>query len=277
MKCVFNASHFTTVIRKDNELLAQSVYLSTSIEAIGMVRADVSSFMINGAEWEIYRSPDNLLNELADVPELKGTEAFLNVGQALRDVIGDRGGGLPRELLAECIRGLIQAETFVYQERGYSSPEAYDNYWEELSADYCRYFTNLDKVEKHWRDHVGPFERGRSLYNRCKKSEVWVGQDGRISSGGSFIDSYHELCVQIRIDSRGVIEECQGNFLRAPDRICFENADNLNIMIGQNLADLSKRQIGGDLGGPQGCFHLVDLVYDIGQAVNEVFQGMRRG
>lgn len=272
MKCVFNSNHATTVIRQMDQLWSQSSYISTVMEAVAKIRVDAATFAINDARWGIYRSSDGVLDQLAEVRELIGVEAFIDVGSSLRAAVGEKGGGLPRELLAECVRGLIQAETFVYKERGYASAKEYDEYWEEYDRDYCRYFSDADKVEKPWREYIGNSERGDDLYNRVKSTQVWVCRDGGLLIYGSFVDSFHELSIQIQTSPAGIVQECQGNYLRAPGQACFDNQQNLPSLLGMDLFSMSKKDVAAKLGGAQGCYHLVDIVFDASYAVEHVIR-----
>jgi len=267
--CIYHANYSTMVVRRDNELWSQCVYLNTDTEAVGMLRVEVSSFQIKEARWHVYRSPGKTLNGGSEVPELNGLEAFMQIGPVLQQQLGDQGGGLARELLAECVRGLMQAETFVYRERGYTSAKEYDDYWNEVLKDSCHYFSNLDRIAQSWMDYIGSDMRDHSLYNRVKSTNILQSDNGLLINA-NFLDSFHELTVNITLDSDGTIGGCSGNYLRAPDRICFESSELLEKMIGKKIAGLTKKDIARDLGFSTGCTHLVDLVYDISQAVAAV-------
>lgn len=267
MRCIFHASYSTTVLRRGDELWSQCVYLSTDTEAMGMLRVDVSSFHIMEARWDVYRSPGKALNGGGELPGLKGTEAFMHIGPVLQQQVGELGGGLARELLAECARGLMQAETFVYRERGYVSAKEYDDYWDGILKDSCRYFANLDRVAQPWMDYIGDDLRDNSLYNRIKSTNILCNSNNSLLINANFLDSFHELTVNVLADFDGVIKDCTGNYLRAPDKVCFENAELLEKLAGKNLSRLTKKDIAQDLGFSSGCTHLVDLVYDISQAV----------
>ncbi|MGI6549253.1 MAG: DUF2889 domain-containing protein [Syntrophomonadales bacterium] len=267
MQCIYHANYFTTVLRRDDELWSQCVYLTTDVEATGMLQVEVASFNIKDAWWEVYRSPDKTLKGCFQVPELKGIEAFMHIGPVLKQQVGEQGGGLARELLAECARGLMQAETFVYQERGYASEREYDDYWNETLKNSCRYYTNLDRVAQPWMDYIGGAVRGNSLYNRMKSTNILNSSENRMLINANFVDSFHELTVNIVAESDGTIRESTGNYLRAPDRVCFENSELLAKLVGQSLTGMTKKEIAKDLGYSSGCTHLVDLVYDISQAV----------
>ncbi len=270
MQCIYHANYFTTVLRRNDELWSQCVYLSTDIEATGLLRVEVSSFNIKEARWDVYRSPAKALNGGSELLGLKGSEAFMHIGPILQEQVGERGGGLARELLAECVRGLMQAETFVYQERGYVSAKEYDDYWNETLKDSCRYFSNLDRVAQPWMDYIGDDVRDNSLYNRVKSTNILHGSENRLLINANFVDSFHELTVNVEADSDGTIRESTGNYLRAPDRVCFENSELLPKLVGKNLTGLNKKEIAKDLGFSSGCTHLVDLVYDISRSVAAV-------
>jgi len=269
MEVLYQGSFFSTVKRvHGGELLAETFFISTAFEAVGWLRVGLKSFEIKEARWDIYRSPDNSLNGGRNSPELKGVEAYFKVGGDLRRAVGGVGGGLPQELLAECIRGIIQAETFVFAERGYPTARAYEEFWKKTYLNSCRKYSNLDRVIQSWYDHVGDCTRNGCLFTRNKSCSVYRQPDGSLMATGGFSDSFHELSVCLSIAGiGGVITACTGNFLRAPDPVCFENVDHLASLIGKDIANLSKKELAKDTGGPQGCNHLVDIIYDTGKAV----------
>ncbi len=267
MYFIYHTCYSTMVTRKDQELQSQCVYLSTDTEAIGTLRVEVSSYRIKEARWEVCRSPGDALNGIFEVPDLKGSEAYSNAGAILREKVGDQGQGLARELISECVRGLLQSETYVYKERGYASAKEYDDHWEQNDTISCRYYSNIDRIVQHWREYIGDYARNDSLYNKIKTCTLMRHPDDSIMSNASFIDSYHELIVSMETDADGTVNKCSGNYLRAPDQICFECADLLKLLLGKNLADLKKKALAQDLGGSIGCNHLVDLVFDISRAI----------
>lgn len=266
MHCIYHASYSTTVLRRNDDLWSQCVYLSTDTEAMGMLRVDVYSFHIKEARWHVYRSPGKALNGGGEVPGLIGSEAFMHIGPVLHHQFGEQRGVMARELLAECVRGLMQAETFVYRERGYASAKEYDEYWDGILKDSCRYFSNLDRVAQPWMDYIGGDVRDNSLYNRIKSTNILSSSDNCLLINANFLDSFHELTVNISANFDGIIQGCTGNYLRAPDKVCFENSELLVKMVGRNLTGLTKKDIAQDLGFSSGCTHLVDLVYDISQS-----------
>ena len=268
MEIMYQVNSFSTVKRvHGSELLADCFFLSTGCEAIGQLRVDIESFIIKEARWEVLRSPDGSLNGEREVEALKGTEAYFDVGGALRRAVGEDGGGLAMELLAECIRGIIQAETYVHTVRGYPTARAYEAHWNKFYLDSCRYYSNLDRVNQQWFDHVGSYARDRCLFNRVKNCVVYQDPEGNLTATGTFCDSFHELGLYVSLTDKGVITSCTGNFLRAPDRVCFENEGHLASLVGKSIAGIKKKEVAGFTGGPQGCNHLVDLAYDLGKAV----------
>jgi hypothetical protein len=58
---------------------------------------------------------------------------------------------------------------------------------------------------------------------------------------------------------------------RAPHTPCYElSHTKAESFIGQPVDSFKKRDIGKILGGAPGCFHLVDIVYDMSTAVAEL-------
>ncbi|MCL6639604.1 MAG: DUF2889 domain-containing protein [Firmicutes bacterium] len=273
MEFVYQSNCFASVnCLNGGELLAQSFYLATDSEAAARIRVDAGSFRIKEAGWEIYRSPGGRWNGGRELPELVGVEAYFNAGGHLRRAAGDEAAGLPRELLAECVRGIIQSETYIFTGRGHATARAYEDFWEKLYAGSCRYYSNLDRVKQGWFDHVGELGRSRCLYNRNKSCTVYRDSGGGLTVTGAFCDSFHELGVRAVLDPEGVALAVSGDFKRAPDAVCFENKGHLAFLPGKNLACSGKKEVAEIAGGPQGCNHLVDLLYDMAKAARCVIR-----
>lgn len=258
MTILFQSNFCTTVTKiNDSEIVAQSNLLSTDYEAAGSIRA-TTAFAIQAARWDIYRSPQGILNGGSDVPGLIGEEAYLQAGGALKPV-GKEHGDLPKELLAECVRGIIQAETYLFTHRGFLSQETYEAFWKENYRNSCRLYSNQDRITQSWHDHIAHRQWGESLFNRFKTAVVRGDEDGSLVTVGGFTDSFHEFGVKLVVVD-GVIKSCTGDFLRAPDPICFENVCHLATLSNLDISTLSKRELSSYVGGAQGCSHLLDLL-----------------
>lgn len=275
MKVLYNRSLFCTVKRlHQGDILAETSLVGTDCEAVAGIRADLKTYHVKWAGWEIFRSPGGTLDGSGEVDGIVGKEAYFNIGGELRKELGDAFGGVPGELLSECVRGLIQAETFIQVERGYPTPQSYDAYWKEFYKDSCRYYSNLDRISEEWHDYVGDAARRGNLYNKNKCCTVYLRSDGGYTSTGTFMDSFHEMGVVLYLSPDGIAIDCAGNFLRAPDRVCFENAEHLPRLMGKKVPGLSKKDIAATAGGPQGCVHLVDILYDLAGSAAVVFSGV---
>ncbi len=275
MKVLYNSSIFCTVKRvHQSEILAEASLVATDCEAMSRIRADLITYHVKSADWDIFRSPGDSLNGSGDVGGIIGKEAYFNIGGELRKELGEAAGGVPRELLSECVRGLIQAETFIHAERGYPTLQSYDTYWKEFYKDTCRYYSNLDRINLEWGDYVGGAIRRGNLYNKNKSCTVYLRSDEGYTAAGTFIDSFHEMGVYLSLTPDGVAIECSGNLLRAPDMVCFENMKHIPLLMGKKIPGLSKKEIAALAGGPQGCIHLVDILYDLVRSVDAVFSGV---
>lgn len=270
MEYVFQKSWFCSVTALDGgELLAETSLVGTDIEASGRLVVERSTFIVIDAGWEVTRSPEGSLNGSGVLPGLKGVTAYFNSGGDLRHEAGDIAGGLVRELLAECVRGIIQAETFLYRERGYLTPEAYGEYWETSYLNSCRYYSNLHRISRRWSEYVNSYYTGKKLFNRFKSCSI-VRSAGGFSIAGIFNDSFHEMGICVNLNDQGMVLDCRGNFLRAPDSVCFENAARLERLKGTFLPDFNKKEVISKIGGPSGCDHLADLVYDLAKGLRKV-------
>ncbi|HZK87300.1 MAG TPA: DUF2889 domain-containing protein, partial [Syntrophomonas sp.] len=83
----------------------------------------------------------------------------------------------------------------------------------------------------------------------------------------SFIDTFHHINLELRLDQFGQITNAIGDFINAPHKNCHENTEHLPKIIGLNLPALSKREIAALVGGPDGCTHLLELIGDAASAL----------
>jgi len=256
-------------------LLAEATVLDTEHEATGQLRVDSSSFEIKDAAWEIFRSPGGKFNARQNVPGLKGAVAYFGVGPTMRRVLDGVAGGLVRELLNECVKSVIQSETFLFRERGFASLKEYGEYWRKVHANDCRYQSNMFRAARKWEDYVAGFEHNLNLFNRFKSCMIYKDRNNLVASCG-FSDSYHELGISCTLDLNGYVKECSGNFLRAPDQVCFECAQLPAGMQGKVITDCTKKQLVEIMGGPQGCDHLVDLTQDLSKTAEAALEIVNR-
>ncbi len=269
MKAVYQASFSCLVERKAEELLIKSTFISTDYEASAQLKVDISSFRINQAHWDMFRSPDGYMIMSREIPELIGVEAYLYSGSQIRKAVGEEMNGIPLELIIECIRGVGQAEAFLIFERGFPSLKIFDEYCHEVGLNSCHYYSNLDRIAMTWTEYMGDHStsRDKELFYRHKNYCIFLQSDGSLLTSAGFIDSFHEIALIIALSQEGLILECSGNLLRGPDRICYETVELLPRLAGKNLAAASKKEIAGWLGGPQGCTHLFEMFWDLGSTI----------
>jgi hypothetical protein len=267
MKFLYQDSHMTTIKREEDELLASSLFLSSDYEITAMLRVDVRSFRVKRACLDTYRSPGNCLNGGKDLPQLVGFEAYFNEGRELLRAVGNEGNGVPRDLFNECVNGIIQAETYLLEERGFPSPRAYEEFWEKSYATSCRYYAHVARATYTWYEYLGHTQRRGNLFNRYKSCAVYQKRDGDLVAQGSFSDSFHELGLSAQLRRDGVIADISGNFIRTRDPVCLEVEQRLASLKGKPVTELGKRDIREMLGGAEGCVHLADIANDLRKAI----------
>lgn len=264
--------HFNSSVKVDRisgqELKAECVVLSTHRESRGWLITDVEGLKICQAGWADYRKTGGGALS-GEIPELVGVEAFLEAGPHLKRALPSKEQEPIRDLISECIRGLVQAETFFFKERGYASAAQYDSYWDKMYLNGCYYYSHLDRVEKPWLDYVGYTQRSGNLFNRVHSVVIHREEDGCYSLNASFIDSFHELGVRLGMDADGIVLLSEASYNRAPDKICWDNTRHLGNLLGLRLSDLSKKELAARAGGAEGCNHLVDILCDASQAMAE--------
>lgn len=267
MKIVGHTSCCCSVERRDEELWADSIFLSTGFEVAARIQADVRSFEIKSARWDAFRTPEGFINLGQELPELKGVEAFVYSGKMLRQAVGEEMDGLAHELIAECIRGVVQSEAYLIHERGYESAKHYDSYWDKAALDTCRYYNNLDRISVRWGDYLGGHSRVSNLFNRNKLCTIYRQSEGGVIATGDFIDTFHEIGLVLTLSSDGVVADCSGQFIRGPDPVCYENTELLSNLVGKNLIKMTKKEMAVYFGGAKGCPHVMEILSDLRRAL----------
>lgn len=264
MTFIYHANTALKVNRNNDVVQAECSLLNNNTEASAWVYADVKTLQIQRAGWALYRSIESNTG-VFELPELIGVEAYLNSGPVLKSVLGAPGQELPRKLVAECFRGMLQAESFFFVDRGYETADQYNEFWNQSYTGSCRCFSHLDQIDKQWPEWLNT-ERSYSLFNRSKTISIQRQQLDFIITA-SLIDTYHNLHLEMRLDENGLVQIASGDFIAAPDKICYENTDHLPQFIGQNLPAMSKKDIAALVGGAEGCTHLLDMIYDAARAM----------
>jgi hypothetical protein len=271
MECLFTRNWHTSVRRLNEELLAsETSYVDTAREACARLRVGVADFVIREAEWEVQRPVVPGAGRLQPIPVLKGKDAYFNSGPALRELAAVTGDPLLVPLFAETVKGVIQAETFLWKERGHSTPESYERHWEDAYKDACRYYSHLDRVRQAWFQFVGETQREGNLFVRFKNQTLYVCGNGEFLLTGLLSDSFHEMSIRISLNRELVVKKAGGVLLRVPDAVCKESTDFLQELVGVELKGISKKEMAGHLGKGQGCVHLIDLTFDAAQILTSL-------
>lgn len=248
------------------DLFSEVTYCGTDREAFARLVVDPRTYLVKSAVWETYRTPEEKGQRTLNLNQLKGMEAYFGCGATLRQVLNPLREPYAPALFAETVRGLIQAETFLLEERGHSSPEAYEEYWNKFYLGSCRFYSNLDRVGGSWYDYVGFDKRRGILFNRMRSLVLSTAEyDGAdcYYLYGQLCDSYHEVDVTLVLDKDDfVVKKASGYLLRVPDPVCREAATFVNAVEGKSLLGMQKKTVAHLLQGGNGCVHLIDLIYE---------------
>ncbi|MCL4439396.1 MAG: DUF2889 domain-containing protein [Firmicutes bacterium] len=262
--------HTSVRISGPENITCVTTLLSTARECSASLLVNKKTFCIEMARWEVYRGPGGPVS--MNIEDLAGVEAYLGSGAALRRSLSGCGAAEALPLLAESVRGIIQAETFLFRERGFKDSQSYDEYWKTMYANSCRYYSNLDRVTTRWEEHIGGQERFGTLYNKFKA--VSVSEDGGIlHAEASMSDSFHEVGIDARLDKKiGTLTTAHCRLLRGPDQVCFETAEFSSNLLGKRLAGLTKKEVAAALAGNNGCVHIIDTWHDLALVLGEIYQ-----
>lgn len=273
MAIIGQRNTFCTIDREKDRVFAKAIILSKEFEASAWLAVGVSDYLIQEAEWEISKAPNNIPLGKGTATDAIGTKANTGIGRALIHLTEDNGGVLIKSLIFECVKGLMQAETYLFRERGYPDEASYEAYWMDKESNGCMFYTHPEQDTSGWFTHVGPYHRTGNLFNRCKSYQLSIHQtEHGIDSTmqGTFHDSYHEMAAEIRFDQKtGIIAECSLSMFRAPGKSCLLTTSLGQSFVGQNIYSLTRKQVVAQVGGAKGCYHLTDLLADMLPLIDE--------
>lgn len=271
MKPVYQRSWNHSVTRVNTrELLAVTTYLDTQSEYRVVLRVGVGDLVIADGVIECYRKPgEHLIEPQIVKPSLQGIQAYFGSGRQVKQALEE--DPVLIELVLENIMAVIQAEAYLYAERGFPTPEAYDDFWDQNFRGSCQYYSNLDLVKTRFMEHIQPQERSNYLFTRFRHTAVYQSKPERWQISVNFSDSFHEMTLNLgcRGDDFQVLE-IDGAILRCPDRICTKAVSHLEGMVGLALAGAREKDILRATGGGVGCSHLGYMAADAAKAVRAV-------
>lgn len=254
---------FTSVRKKDEQsIIALTDYMDNHIERRAGMEVEMSSLKIIGAWLTRLGRAGNMAEETVHVDSLKGVEAYLGSGRQMKAALQNAGDELERSLFNDCVIGVVQAETFFFDQRGYPDAEAYNDFWEKAYAGSCRYYSNLELVQSSWADFIGGSPRQADLFSRSKSQQLIKNQQGNQIIAGSLVDTFHQMASWLEFDAAGKVRGASGQVLRAPDQVCRLAADLTENLVGLSLSGKSKKEVAELMGAGQGCIHLIDLVWE---------------
>jgi hypothetical protein len=262
MNCVLQRSWHLQVERIGESLISSCHYLDSFEEKKVVLKAGINDYCIQEAELIKLGCPRSYTESTLYLNELKGVPAYAGSGSKLREVLEPIVSDQDRELINQCIIGAFQAETFIYQERGFVSAQQYSQAGDEFLQGTCSYYSNLDRVKYSWADYIGDPQRKKYLFNRFKSQHLIAAED-KYWLCGSLNDTFHQVNTFLQLaKADGRVKVARGELLKAPDQVCRESSDYVQDLIGINILQMSKKELAYQLGAQKGCVHLIDIIFD---------------
>jgi hypothetical protein len=263
---------FSSFLREDGGVVRTSTtYLSHKAEYMAEMTVDAGSFRILGGQWEVSRPAPGMVCGREPFPEsMLDREAYLSF-----KFPEDVGGIMPKRIVRivrDCVRGLVQAETYLLPERGFADDKAYDDFFDEVYVGGCRAYSHPHEDEETWMQYAGAYRRTRGIFNRYKT--FLIERDpaaGLILVSGALSDSFHEMHVRFAASAAsGEILSSGATFKRAPMGICFSCGGLADGLVGLSLP-LGKGDLAELTAGAEGCSHLFDLLCDLADESGDVW------
>jgi len=254
--------HSSVVRENEQFLIVKTSYLDSLMERMAVMRVKAANLEIEEAWLERLGCPGDMAESREYIEGLKGVEAYLGSGSGLRAGLQGMKDEVERSLFNDTVIAIVQAETFLFRERGYSDAVVYSQAWEEFYVGSCRYYSNLDRVKITWGGYIGNTGREINLFDRGKSQQLYRDDKGCYVINGSLIDSFHQVNTHLELDEDMKVITACGHLLRVPDAVCRESSRQMENLKGRLLPGMSKKELAHLLGAGEGCVHLIDLTYD---------------
>ena len=250
-------------------LLAQTLLLNSRYEAVAKIFAAEDSFIISKAWLGNLSLPRRAAERCQNCSRINRARGLFKHRTLFCEQWAKKTANCPENCWQDCVKGMIQAETYLFAERGFASPKDYDNFWRENYRDSCRRFSIADGRTQSWFAFIAERRPGTDcLFNRCKTVAIHAMPDGTVTASGHFIDSFHELSIAMTT-SDGIITACSADLIRVPHVVCRETAAHLSALTGKAVGDITSKAAAACAGGPMGCNHLADLTYHTAKSLQQ--------
>lgn len=262
-------------VRKLTDCLESSVTESNGFFCDrALLQVNISTFKIKNAEIISEKKVgSNTVVRKENFDELCGIDAYIHGKKEIKCVLQKNGRSERVNIFVQCVSALVQAETYVYRERGYKSKEEYNLYWDIIENDGCRMYSASRKAfrkeDKKWMDYVPDNFNRELLFFRRKTYEKIFGESD-VKYLLKLNDSYHEMNIEIFTNADKICKSMNISVIRAPGVACFTNKINESKLIGHKLTEINKKWIIENFGKSDGCYHIVELLTDwMGLFLNE--------
>lgn len=272
MNCVLQRSWHLQVERINESLISSCHYLDSWEEKKAILKVNINDYSIQEAELIKLGCFRSFTENSEYLNGLKGVSAYAGNGPKLRKILQPILSDQDRELINQCIIGAFQAETLIYEERGFVSAEQYSQAGDEFLKGTCRYYSNLDRITHSWSEYIGNPERKKYLFDRFKTQHLMATED-EYWLIGSLNDTFHQVSTFLQLakaDQR--VSAAWGELLRAPDQVCRESSNYVQDLIGIRILQKSKKELAHQLGAQKGCVHLIDLIFDSAETMRMYLQ-----
>ena len=270
MKIIAQCAVNTTVQRNNDILVSETVYIDRNFEAKGFIYANVHNLKMQDAFYEILNTQNTQISDdIYHLTFVPGTKAFIDGKKAFSHLTKTEHERMAKYLINQCINGVIQAESYIYADRGFISKEQYNLFWDKIEKDGCRLCRYPSPEDKRWMDYIPQKNREKTLFNRHKTSTI-IKRENTLECISVFIDSYHELNLIIYCNAKtGIISDCEIEYSRAPGAACYTNKTHSYKLKGKSIYKLTKKEILSFFGFSEGCYHLVEMASDICRILSE--------
>ncbi|MDY2960279.1 MAG: DUF2889 domain-containing protein [Hornefia sp.] len=257
----------TVTVTKEENVMSGSLV----VDKAGFIikHASGSCFKQNCGDYERYNdagSSHYLFTELI------GVLGYIQGKKIIKKRLSEARNSKFEDIFLQCVSALLQAETYVYRERGFESKKEYNEYWDILEKNGCRMYSDSRKDARAsdvpWMDYVPDNFGSTVLFEREKEYEI-KRADGTVCCKGHLSDSYHEMETIIEVDSKDVVKRNEIRIIRAPGISCFTNDENNGALAGRKLKDIRKKDIVSALGGCDGCYHIVEMYIESHRLLTE--------
>lgn len=262
----YTRSWYTATRRlSKNRIWSGTNYMDLDYNIEAWLLIDPKDFIIQDAALNIFRGA--VIEGIKELPCIQGAAAYPGIGKVVKTVTATDTTGLFADLLLENVKAIVQAETYLYRERGFDSRQVYQQAFRNNYQNTCIYFSHPQFVNSSAQYHHLKGQRVQELLF-ARHRQVSIEDKGcGFTLTANLADTYHQMYLALKLSPAHKVVKARGEIQRSPNHLCQIAAQKIENLLNKELP-LENRAWQDAVGGADGCTHLADLAREAATTIS---------